>query len=218
MVATLSLPLFLANAFPTHGHHFSRDTIYNTESKANCCAYRSASSHACGLQMPDDGSQLRKIMTSMTQSCACVCVTPSFRDGRQRPPTQLALNSFHPSSSISILPLLPLNRSSFTDLVSRFVFSYSSELYNFLKASSFPFFFKKLCFFSLSKRFFFFFYILRSFLSSFFFIAFYSRNIPRFSKSNCHSLFPFTNATRRPRYIVTIRTLICVSSRSAHSP
>ena len=111
-------------------------------------------------------------MTSMTQSCACVCVTPSFRDGRQRPPTQLALNSFHPSSSISILPLLPLNRSSFTDLVSRFVFSYSSELYNFLKASSFPFFFKKLCFFSLSKRFFFFFFLLRSFFFFFFFFSF----------------------------------------------
>lgn len=127
-------------------------------------------------------------MTSMTQSCACVCVTPSFRDGRQRPPTQLALNSFHPSSSISILPLLPLNRSSFTDLVSRFVFSYSSELYNFLKASSFPFFFKKLCFFSLSKRFFFFFYILRSFLSSFFFLLLFILAIFR--------VFPSLIATR----------------------
>lgn len=57
--------------------------------KANCCAYRPSGplSHACGLQMSDGGSQLRKIMTSVTQSRLRlrVCVTPSFRDGRPSP-------------------------------------------------------------------------------------------------------------------------------------
>lgn len=57
--------------------------------KANCCAYRPSGPllHACGLQMSDGGSQLRKIMTSVTQSRlrVRVCVTPSFRDGRPSP-------------------------------------------------------------------------------------------------------------------------------------
>lgn len=55
--------------------------------------------------MPDDGSELRKVMTSVTQSCTRVCVTPSFRDGRRRPPTQ-ALPAFS-SLSLPFFPSLP---------------------------------------------------------------------------------------------------------------
>lgn len=114
--------------------------------------------------MPDDGSQLRKIMTSMTQSCACVCVTPSFRDGRQRPPTQLASNSFFSFSSSSSIPFLLLNCSF--ESFSYFLFF---SLFTILLSCSFP---------------------IVSWISSpsnpskfplSFFIAFF-RNIPRFSK------------------------------------
>lgn len=106
------------------------------------------------------------------------------------------------SSSISIPPFLPLNRSSFEI---QFHASFSLDLYNFSKAFSPPFL-KKLCFFFLSRDFFLFWLLsttllLRGFfhgsspillsiflsfqsfeVSSIFFIAFYFRNIPCFSK------------------------------------
>lgn len=144
------------------------------------------------------------------------------------------------SSSISIPPFLPLNRSSFEI---QFHASFSLDLYNFSKAFSPPFL-KKLCFFFLSGDFFLFwllsttlllrgffswllsdlveyfsfFSILRSVLHLFYCFLFSQYSVFFQATTNCHSLFPFTNATRRPRYIVTIRTLICVSSRSAYSP
>lgn len=152
--------------------------------------------------MPDDGSQLRKIMTSMTQSCACVCVTPSFRDGRQRPPTQLALNSFY-----SLLPFRFLLSYPWTVLLLRFSFTLRFLwIYIIFQKPPSPPFLKKLCFFFLSRDFFLFWLLsttllLRGFfhgsspillsiflsfqsfeVSSIFFIAFYFRNIPCFSK------------------------------------
>lgn len=53
-------------------------------------------SHACGLQMSVSGSQLRKIMTSVTHSRTRlrVCVTPSFRDGGTPSPINRALAPF----------------------------------------------------------------------------------------------------------------------------
>lgn len=81
----LALSQLRTSLFPRHNLQY--------RIKANCRAYRSASSHAYSLQMPDDGSQLRKVMTSVTQSCTCVYGTPSFRDGRRRPLTHLDRSS-----------------------------------------------------------------------------------------------------------------------------
>lgn len=144
--------------------------------------------------MPDDGSQLRKIMTSMTQSCACVCVTPSFRDGRQRPPTQLASNSFFSFSSSSSIPFLLLNCSfeSFSYFLffsKRNYISFPLDLRNFfflfIIHDSFIVFFsnRELNFFSFE-----------SFqVSSIFFYCFFSQYSAFFqATTNCHSLFPFT--------------------------
>lgn len=132
--------------------------------------------------------------------------------------------------------LLPWRPSTSTD-AARFEFALFIPLFLFDSFSTLELFFfpilfkKKLHFFSLRfKRFFFFLFIIHyselsffsfaSFkVSSIFFCCFFFRNIPRFSKLRLIATrFFHSRMHRRPRYIVTIRTLICVSSRSPYSP
>lgn len=172
--------------------------------------------------MPDDGSQLRKIMTSMTQSCACVCVTPSFRDGRQRPPTQLASNSLFSFPSSFSIPFLPLNCSFFLFFSKRNYTSFPLDLRDFFFSFHYSLFWIE--FFLLR--------ILQSFLYLFLLLFFSQYSAFFQATTNCHSLFPFTNAPATalhrhhshtylrvisltvlsPRCIVLLYVLLCLKS------
>lgn len=74
-----------------YGQYVSRDTVYSIESKQIAVRTGRAgrSRMRAAYKCPTVGSQLRKIMTSVTQSRLRLrvraCVTPSFRDGRPSP-------------------------------------------------------------------------------------------------------------------------------------
>lgn len=92
---------YIAGASTSHpffdnGQYVSRDIVYSIESKQIAVHSDQASnpfSHACSLQMSDGGSQLRKIMTSMTHSRTLTRTRNALLSWRAFPPRGRALPS-----------------------------------------------------------------------------------------------------------------------------